>query len=267
MKQEHTPIAALIISSGTDIVDQLREAVGRQHGMELVAAATNVVQGLEEIKVKCPNLILLDVDEQDNGGFYVLQKIPPTLRPQYVVISSRAEDAVGAFEYGACDFLLKPLSRERMHLTWIKVRDRIAQDGSNVLHEKLNALFRYINPANPAKPVERENGHAKMVPVKMSGRIYFIQPGEIEYVEAAGYYIEVFAGGKKHLIRQSLTQIDELLDGRKFIRIHRSVIINVSYLKEIVRDGANDFSVKMSNDTTFKISRSYKSEVFEKIGL
>jgi two-component system LytT family response regulator len=135
------------------------------------------------------------------------------------------------------------------------------------LHEKLNALFRYINPAKPVDVQHKTNGHARLLPVKKGGRIYFIQPEDIEYIEAAGYYIEVFANDKKHLIRQSLTQLDELLDGQRFLRIHRSVIVNLHFLKEIIREGANDFSVRMANDTTFKISRSYKSAVFEKIGL
>jgi two-component system LytT family response regulator len=134
------------------------------------------------------------------------------------------------------------------------------------LHEKLNALFRYINPGktSPDKPT---NGSTRLLPVKMSGRIYFIHPDDIEYIEAAGYYIEVYANGKKHLLRQSLTQLDEILDSHRFLRIHRSVIINLHFLKEIIREGANDFSVRMANDATFKISRSYKSEVFEKIGI
>jgi two-component system LytT family response regulator len=267
MKQEYTPIAALIISPNADVLDQLHQDIGRQHGMQVVGTATNGEMGIQEIRTKHPNLVLLDLDVEDIAGFEVLQKAPVALRPQFVVISSRPDDAVKAFEYSACDFLLKPLSRDRMQLSWIKVRDKISQDGSNVLHEKLNALFRYINPASSGKPDHRDNGFAKMVPVKMSGRIYFLQSSDIEYVEAAGYYIEVFAGGKKHLIRQSLTQLDGILDSRRFIRIHRSVIINLSFLKEIVRDGANDFSARMSNDASFKISRSYKSQVFEKIGL
>jgi two-component system LytT family response regulator len=124
-----------------------------------------------------------------------------------------------------------------------------------------------VNTAKPADHARASNGSLKLLPVKKSGRIYFIHPDDIEYIEAAGYYIEVYANGKKHLIRQSLTQLDEILDNHHFVRIHRSVIINLSFLKEIVRDGANDFSAKMANDVTFKISRSYKSEVFEKIGL
>jgi len=266
MQEENTQIRAIVVSPDVDLRERFTGEFTRQPSCALVAAVGTLSDGLDAIRKGQPNLLLLDVQLPDGNGFDVLPGLPPALRPQCVIISASAEDAVKAFEYSACDFLIKPITPQRLQLMWIKVRDRISTSDSAVLHEKLNALFRYINPQSQPKS-EHRNGQVRMLPVKMSGRIYFIQPGEIEYIEAAGYYIEVFAGGKKHLIRQSLTQLEKFLDESQFIRIHRSVIINLGFLKEITRDGANDFSVRMANEAMFKISRSYKAEVFEKVGL
>lgn len=266
MKQEFSEIKTIIITPDSSVRIQLEDTLDRQQGFAVVSVISSAGSAIEEIKTKHPDLIIVDVELDGTNGFDLVQKIPPSLRPQYVFLSAKPADAVKAFDFFASDFLLKPLSKSRLELTLIRVKDQIYQRGNAHLHEKLNALFRYINPTK-AEQAPQKNGSAKMLPVKMSGRIYFLDPMEIEYVEAAGYYIEVFAKNKKHLIRQSLTQLEEHLDSRQFIRIHRSVIINIAYLKEIVREGANDFSVRMTNDTTFKISRSYKAEVFDKIGL
>lgn len=266
MKQEFTQIKTAIIASDSAVRQQLEDSLDRQQGFSVVATASTGSQAIQDIQSKLPDLIIVDVELPQMDGFDLLQKVPPAIRPQFVFLSSKPDDAVRAFDYFASDFLLKPVAKDRLELTLIRVRDQIYQKGNAQLHEKLNALFRYINPAKQSSGPQT-NGNAKLLPVKMSGRIYFLHPGDIEFVEAAGYYIEVFANGKKHLIRQSLTQLEEHLDSRHFVRIHRSVIINLKYLKEIIRDGANDFSVRMSNDASFKISRSYKSDVFEKIGL
>ncbi len=267
MKQEFTPIKTIVIDQDSATRSQIEEILERQSAFEIMAAVGTGAEGLTAIHAVHPDLIILDIVLPDMSGFDVLHKISPAIHPQYVFLSATENHAIKAFEYFAFDYLLKPFTDERLQLTIIKIREQMYQRRNEHLHEKLNALFRYINPSKPVEREAKTNGHSKLLPVKMSGRIYFIHPDTIEYVEAAGYYIEVFANGKKHLIRQSLTQLDEILDGHRFLRIHRSVIINLNFMKEIIRDGANDFSVRMANDTTFKISRSYKSDVFEKIGL
>lgn len=267
MKQEFTPIKTIIIDADGKTRSQIEDVLERQPAFDIVAAVSTGAEALAAIHTIHPDLIMLDIALPDMTGFDVLHKISPAIHPQYVFLSTTENHALKAFEYFAFDYLLKPFSDERLQLTLIKIREQMYQKRNEHLHEKLNALFRYINPAKPVEKEQATNGRSKLLPVKMSGRIYFIHPETIEYIEAAGYYIEVFANGKKHLIRQSLTQLDELLDSHKFLRIHRSVIINLHFLKEIIRDGANDFSVRMANDAVFKISRSYKSEVFTKIGL
>jgi len=266
MKQEITPIKTIIIDADVAARAQVEEVLERQPAFDIVASVGTGAEALAEIQRVHPDLIILDIELPDMSGFDVLHKISPAIHPQFVFLSATENHAIKAFEYFAFDYLLKPFSNERLQLTLIKIREQMYQKGNEHLHEKLNALFRYINPSK-SEHQSKANGRSKLLPVKMSGRIYFIHPDDIEYVEAAGYYIEVFANGKKHLLRQSLTQLDEILNNSRFLRIHRSVIINLNFLKEIVRDGANDFSVRMANDTMFKISRSYKAEVFEKIGL
>lgn len=268
MKQDITPIRTLIIEQDENVRALIEDVLDRQPAFELIDGVSSGAAGVNATHTQQPDLIFLNMRLPDMSGFDVVHRITPALHPQYVFLSDSTDDAIRAFEYFAFDYLLKPFTETRLQLTLIKLREQMYQRRSEQLHEKLNALFRYINTMQtPTTGVTSTNGHTNRIPVRMSGRIYFLHPDDIEYIEAAGYYIEVFAKGRKHLIRQSLAQLDEMLDSHRFIRIHRSVIINMTYLKEIIRDGANDFSVKMSNESIFRISRSYKPEVFAKIGL
>lgn len=267
MKQDFTPVKTIVIDQDRRIRDQICAMITHHSAYDLVACVSTGEEGIARIHSEHPDLIILDIELPDMSGFDLLHRISPFMRPQYVFLSTTEHHAIRAFEYFAFDYLLKPFTDERLQLTLIKVKEQMYQKQSGQIHEKLNALFRYLNPVRTEAPVLPGNGTPKLLPVKMSGRIYFLHPDDIMYVEAAGYYIEVFANAKKHLIRQSLNQLGELLDNRRFMRIHRSVIINLSYLKEIIRDGVNDFSVRMADDKVFKISRSYKTDVFNRIGL
>lgn len=267
MKQELTPIKTMIIDQDVKTRNLIEEILERQPGFEISASLGLGAAAITQTHTLHPDLVILDIDLPDMSGFDVLHRISPAIHPQYVFLSSTESYAIKAFEYFAFDYLLKPFTHERLQLTLIKIKEQMYQRRNEHLHEKLNALFRYINQSKPTEQPHPSNGHVRLFPVKKGGRIYFIHPDQIEYIEAAGYYIEIYANGKKHLIRQSLTQLDGLLDSHRFLRIHRSVIINLNFLKEIIREGANDFSVRMANESAFKISRSYKSEVFEKIGL
>ena len=90
---------------------------------------------------------------------------------------------------------------------------------------------------------------------------------DIRYIEASGYYIEIHADGKKFLLRESLTRIEQRLPGRQFIRIHRSTIINTAYLREIEQIGFGDVEAHMKDGKVFRVSKTYKEQLFERLGV
>jgi len=186
MKQESTPIKTVIIDHDHHTRMQITEALERQPVFQIVASASTGSEGLSQIQHLSPDLVFLETDLSDMSGFDVLHKVSPMVHPQFVMMSSTDKSAIRAFEYFVFDYLLKPIQRSRLDLTMIKVREQQAQVRNVHLHEKLNALFRYINPS-VSNELPGSNGRSNLVPVKMSGRIYFIHPDEIEYVEAAGY--------------------------------------------------------------------------------
>ncbi|MDX1379119.1 MAG: LytTR family DNA-binding domain-containing protein [Anaerolineales bacterium] len=259
-------IKTVIVDGDDEIRDQIERVLDHYSEFDLVSACHTGEQAVGALHSHLPDLIFLETELPDMSGFDVIQRMHPVRPSHFVFITHTSHHAIKAFEYFAFDYILKPFDAQRLHLTLMKVKEDFYKKNSDKLQDKLNALFRYVH-GTQSKPVEHHVNGGALIPVKMSGRIYFIKEEEIQYIVAAGYYIEIHANGKKHLLRQSLTSISERFSERKFIRIHRSVIINISFLKEIIKLGTNDFSVKMADDATFRISKSYKGNVFQMIGI
>ena len=223
----------------------------------LEGEAADGQEGLNLIHKYKPDCIFLDISLPGIDGFSIIEQKETEKDPLIIVVSGSEDHALKAFEYYAFDYLLKPYKDKRFEKTISKIIDLFQKDSGTVTTKK------------PA----RENGimshHAinKLIPIKNAGKIQFIDINDIHFVEASGYYIEINLAEKKHLLRQSMGKIIEKLDPERFIRIHRSVIINLNYMQEIVRMINKEYGIKMKNGKVFKVSKSYKKELFEKLNL
>lgn len=269
MAGELITINTLICSNDARLVEQLTSVFNHYSEFVLIEPAPMGYLAVEQIQKYSPKLVLIETELPDMSGFDLIHKLYPVKIPQFIFLAKDSEYAVKAFEYFAFDYLVRPFNNERLHLSLLKVKESLYQRSSGQIQEKLNALFRYMSSSNRTteEPSNGTKNGTFMIPIKTGGRIYFVREDEIQYIVASGYYIEIYANGKKHLLRQSLRGIVEKLDPHKFLRIHRSVVISLSYLKEIIRQGSSDFSARMEDGTSFRISKSYKGEVFDQIGI
>jgi two-component system, LytTR family, response regulator len=267
MSSEPLSIRTLIVDDDTSIVGQITDVLSHFKEFDFIETCSSGIEAIERIQGHRPNLVFLETELADMTGFDLMQRIFPMSAPQFVFVTKNKHHAVKAFEYFAFDYIVKPFTPERLHLTLLKVKEDFYKKSGEQLQEKLNALFRYVSGTQPNSEQKSDRNGSALLPVKMGGRIYFIREEDVRYIVASGYYIEIYANGKKHLLRQSLRGIIEKLDSEKFLRIHRSVIISLKYLKEITRQGASDFNAKMDDGASFKISKSYKGNVFEQIGI
>ena len=128
---------------------------------------------------------------------------------------------------------------------------------------KLIVWWSYIEKPNGSHSEFKNN----MLPIKSSGKISFISKSNIKYIQASGYYIEIHTDTKKHLLREPLSSLITSLDEAKFSRIHRSTIVNISFIKEIIYSNYGEIDVKMSDETLFRISKTYKKQFQKLIGL
>ena len=252
MTNEPTKISTLVIDDEELSRKRIINLLQSEPDFEVIGEASNGSEAIKQIIKKRPHLIFLDISLPDHDGFTVLETMPPNQRPLIIIVSGSENHALKAFEYEAFDYLLKPYRDQRFEESLQKIRQKITGEPTNI---------------TSASTPEKSTSDQDIIPIKTAGKISFINPENIWYIEASGYYIEINALGKKHLLRQSMGRIINKLDDKKFIRIHRSKIINLDFLEEIVRSPNRDHLVKMKDGSLFKISKSYKKKFFERLNI
>ncbi len=246
-------IKTIIIDDEQLAITRIKNLLVDYEQFQIVGEAENGDDAISLIKTKRPDCIFLDISLPSLDGFQIIELADADWEPIIVVVSGSEKHALKAFDYYAFDYLLKPFRDSRFDQTIEKIQDSFSkskQGGKSPVPKKGSAS----TPGN-------------MIPIKSNGKIQFIKIDDIIYVVASGYYIEIYLKEKKHLLRMSMATILQKLDRSKFIRIHRSVIINLQFMQEILRSHNKSTSIKMKNGKIFKVSKSYKKELFERLHL
>ena len=186
-----------------------------------------------------PDLLFLDVQMPDGDGFEVLESLGCDLPAAVVFVTAYDHYALRAFEAGAIDYLLKPFGEARFSKVLERVRDWLSRDGS----------------------------HERRLAVKSAGQVVLLKLSEIDWIEAADYYVSLHAGGRTHLLRRSLADLEKDLEWRGFCRIHRSAMINLDRLRGLATDEEGEYQVELTCGTRLRLSRSYRKQVQERLGL
>ncbi len=229
--------------------------------IEVAGECTNGKTAIETINSLEPELVFLDINMKDMNGFEVLQNIEVEQKPIIVFVTAYDNYAIKAFDVDAFDFLLKPFKDQRFHKTISKVLKISRSEADNQFEKRINDLFlMYSQEKKKSTPVAR-------IPVKQGNKTALLNPADILYILASGYYAEIYSEESKYVLRESLSSLEEILDDAVFCRIHRSTIININHLKEIVHSEYSELDAKMSDGKLLHISKSNKKEFLEKIGI
>ena len=198
------------------------------------------------------DLVFLDVQMPDFNGLQVLQRVQhlPTL-PLVVFVTAYDQYTLQAFEHHAVDYLLKPLDPDRFARCLAHVTQRVARAPAEPLEARLSALLRTLPPA-PAAPA-----FPTQLLVKQPGRFYFVPTAQVRYLEAAANYVTVHTQGAEHVLRATLSQLERQLDPAQFLRIHRSLIVNMQQIKELHPWAHGEFLLTLHDGTHLSSSRSY----------
>ena len=197
-----------------------------------------------------PDLVFLDVQMPEMCGFDVLKTVGAERMPNTIFVTAYDKYALRAFEVHALDYLLKPYTNERFFKALERAKAEIQLRGDNNLNRQLSALLDHL---------KRGRDHLERLVVKSAGRISYVNVEEIEWIEAADTYVRLHLGRESHLVRGTMSGLEGKLDPRRFLRIHRSTIVNLSHIKELQPLFHGEYVVTLKNGTQLTSGRSYRT--------
>lgn len=220
-------------------------------------------EAISKIKEYAPDLIFLDIQMKDMTGFDVLEKLTIPKKTLIVFVTAYDEFALKAFDYLAFDYLLKPFKDERFYKTVDHIIEHHTEGSHKVFNERLDQLLTMIK--TPKQYEQKEFAHN--LPIRTGNKVHFVTISDIIYITASSYYAEIHTEHKKYVLRISLTKLIQKLNPNTFVRIHRSTIINIVYMNELIHSNFGELDVQMKDYKIFRISKTYKKEFLHKIGL
>ncbi|HYN26568.1 MAG TPA: LytTR family DNA-binding domain-containing protein, partial [Pyrinomonadaceae bacterium] len=236
--------------------EMLREMLQDDAQVTIVGESGNGREALEAIRAHLPDLIFLDVQMPELGGFEVLEALGKEI-PGVIFVTAYDQYAVRAFEVHALDYLLKPFDQERFDISWQRARTQILRDRNGGTDQRILALLEEMKAGN--KYLER-------LVIKASGRIYFLETTEIDWIEAEGNYVSVHSAKKSHLLRETISSLEAQLDPKKFLRIHRSSIVRIDRIQELQPWFHGEYRIILQNGTQLTLSRNYRDKLQEALG-
>lgn len=212
-----------------------------------------------------PDLLFLDVQMPELNGFEVLRQVGANLRPVVIFVTAYDRYAIQAFEAQALDYLLKPISDERFFQSLTRAKAQIAQGRAQEQNQRLRAMLENLQQGQTKAAAPRSDPRSERMVVKSGGQVFFISLSDIDWVEAADYYVILHVSGKSILLRETMAELEARLDPQQFVRIHRSAVVNIARIKELRASGRGDYTVILHNDTRLKLSRRRRKNLQELI--
>ena len=241
------------------IVDDERLARKRLAGLlvdepdvDVIGEAANGTEAVRAIATERPDLVFLDVQMPGLDGFDVLRATATIHQPFVVFITAHDEHAIRAFEVQAVDYLLKPVIETRFREAVRRVVARLRSRPRAELAHEVARLLEHITPAQT---------RSSRIPIKRDGRVNFVRAEDVDWVEADGDVVRLHAGRETHVIRETMTQVEAKLPSDRFMRIHRSLIVNTERVREIQPWFKGDYVLILQDGTKLRSGRSYRAAV------
>ena len=232
--------------------------------VEIVAEAGSGSEAVKLISERAPDLLFLDIQMPGMSGFGVLEKIDTTRIPAIIFVTAFDQYALRAFEVHALDYLLKPFDDARFEKALRQAKLQIEQREINKLSQKLFALLEDREEEQQratAPPRAERSKYLTRLMIKSASRIFFLKVEEIDWISAEDYYVKLHVGRKSHLLRETMNELEAKLDPEKFLRIHRSSIVNLDRVKEMHAHFNGDYMVILDDGTELKLSRSRREQL------
>ncbi|MFN0105906.1 MAG: LytR/AlgR family response regulator transcription factor [Bryobacteraceae bacterium] len=248
-------IRTVIIDDERLARQRIRRMLSDVPDFEVAAEFENSEHGLAYLESNPAELLFLDVQMPGLDGFALLEALSPERTPMVIFVTAYDEYALRAFDVHAFDYLLKPFDQARFEKTIDRARKQLASEERN--SEKLIHLLNEFRQRNqePAR-----------FAIKTPGRLYFVRQEDIDWMEAADNYVNLHVGAETHLIRETMNALEQRMDSHRFLRIHRSTIVNADRIKELRPWFHGEYVVLLKDGTELTLSRTYREKILSLLG-
>jgi two-component system LytT family response regulator len=231
--------------------ERLRFLLAGQQDVEVAGECRNGREVVAALKESRFDVLFLDIQMPGINGFEVIQKIGSANMPVTVFVTAHNQYAVQAFEVHALDYLTKPVEADRLQATLSRVWERIASQAALVTQEQLKSVLTSLEHGGAAR-----QEFPRRLLIHNGAKDSFVNVQDIEWIEAADYYACLHVGSKSFMLREPIKQLSKTLDPQQFVRIHRSIIVNVDQVTEIFREGQNEGSVVLKSGQRLRMSKA-----------
>lgn len=238
--------------------------------VEIVGMVDNGNDAVEAIRAERPDVVFLDYQMPGRTGFDVVREVGPANMPVTIFVTAYDQHALEAFELAALDYLVKPFDDERFEQALQRARHIVELHEVDRLRGQLLAALQGGPVSSPSQPAHAEPAstrYLERVAVESKGKIRVVPVSQIDYILAAGVYAELYVGDRRYIVRESLQTLEEKLDPRVFMRIHRSAIVRLDLIDVFLRAEGGDYEVQLKNGVRLRVSRSRREALERHLGV
>jgi two-component system LytT family response regulator len=275
-------IRTLIVDDEPLARQRVRKLLEVDSDISILGECSDGKQAVAELRKLRPDLVFLDVQMPVLDGFGVLQSLVGTEMPVVIFVTAHDRYALKAFEVHALDYLLKPFDKARFGAALERAKAQVRQGSAVALGDRLEKLLQTLAPTHlqPLASKGRNETESPMpraakpdagrrlerLMVKSDGRIYFVRIDDVDWIEAAANYVRMHVGKENHLLRETLTALEKKLDPARFVRIHRSTIVNLERIRELQPAFHGDYVIVLLDGTELAVSRGFRDNLKEALG-
>jgi two-component system, LytTR family, response regulator len=248
-------ITVVIVDDEPPARTRLRRLLADHPDVHVVDECGDGASAVQVIESASPDLVLLDIQMPELDGFDVLQSLDMPRLPEVIFVSAFDQYALRAFRVHALDYVLKPVEGDRLDEALAHARVRLAD--RRATNGALAGLLRELTNDRP---------YLLRIPVRSDGKVRVIDLADVDWLGAADNYVALHCGAREYLVRDTIARIEQRLDPAQFVRVHRSTIVRINRIAELIPDLHGDFEIRLKDGTRLAMSRTYRPHVEERFG-
>jgi len=250
-------IRVLVVDDEAPARQRLADLLRKDSQVTAILEAADGITAVDAIQRQQPELVFLDVQMPELDGLGVIDVVGAGQMPLTIFVTAYDQHAIRAFETNALDYLLKPFSDERFEAAFGRAKARLHERSASEFGQRMMKMV--SSALKPDHPWDR-------LVIKSGGSTRFIRVAEIDWIEAAGVYVNLHIAGQQLLYRASLQELSERLDTRRFVRVHRSAIVNIESIVQLEPVSHGEFDVVLKNGARTRVSRNYRTQLENRLG-